>query len=94
MYVINSGVGEQYLLTNLRVSDLFSDITPIYTGEMMVKHDGVGSKVPFINSYHVLQDGRKLVFDYNNNKIQLYEPPHGKTNNLHMRKQRRRSASR
>ena len=23
-----------------------------------------------------------------------YEPPHGKTNNLHMRKQRRRSASR
>ena len=24
----------------------------------------------------------------------LFEPPHGKTNNLHMRKQRRRSASR
>ena len=24
----------------------------------------------------------------------IYEPPHGKTNNLHMRKQRRRSASR
>ena len=24
----------------------------------------------------------------------LYEPPHEKTNNLHMRKQRRRSASR
>ena len=24
----------------------------------------------------------------------LYEPPRGKTNNLHMRKQRRRSASR
>ena len=27
-------------------------------------------------------------------KIQIYEPPHGKTNNLHRRKQRRRSASR
>ena len=26
--------------------------------------------------------------------ITLFEPPHGKTNNLHMRKQRRRSASR
>ena len=25
---------------------------------------------------------------------ETYEPPHGKTNNLHMRKQRRRSASR
>ena len=24
----------------------------------------------------------------------VFEPPHGKTNNLHMRKQRRRSASR
>ena len=27
-------------------------------------------------------------------KMIIYEPPHGKTNNLHMRKQRRRSASR
>ena len=26
--------------------------------------------------------------------IPVYEPPHGKTNNLHRRKQRRRSASR
>ena len=26
--------------------------------------------------------------------ILIYEPPHGKTNNLHMRKQRRRSSSR
>ena len=26
--------------------------------------------------------------------VLLYEPPHGKTNNLHRRKQRRRSASR
>ena len=31
---------------------------------------------------------------FNNNSIRLYEPPHGKTNNLHRRKQRRRSASR
>ena len=27
-------------------------------------------------------------------KVSLIEPPHGKTNNLHRRKQRRRSASR
>ena len=27
-------------------------------------------------------------------KIETYEPPHGKTNKLHMRKQRRRLASR
>ena len=26
--------------------------------------------------------------------FEIYEPPHGKTNNLHLRKQRRRSASR
>ena len=26
--------------------------------------------------------------------MSIFEPPHGKTNNLHMRKQRRRSASR
>ena len=26
--------------------------------------------------------------------VQVFEPPHGKTNNLHRRKQRRRSASR
>ena len=37
--------------------------------------------------------------DINNMKEQIqevstYEPPHGKTNNLHRRKQRRRSASR
>ena len=28
------------------------------------------------------------------NKLAIFEPPHGKTNNLHRRKQRRRSASR
>ena len=27
-------------------------------------------------------------------ELERYEPPHGKTNNLHRRKQRRRSASR
>ena len=30
----------------------------------------------------------------NHTSCQTYEPPHGKTNNLHRRKQRRRSASR
>ena len=36
-----------------------------------------------------------FLFYFNLNlKSKLYEPPHGKTNNLHRRKQRRRSASR
>ena len=39
---------------------------------------------------------RSLSFDFSFEilKIKPFEPPHGKTNNLHMRKQRRRSASR
>ena len=55
------------------VTDVFADTTPIYTGEMEVKRDKVGDKVPIVTSFNVLQDGRKLVLDYNNNKIQLYD---------------------
>ena len=52
------------------VTDVFADTTPIYTGEMEVK---VGGKVPVVTSFNVLQDGRKLVLDYDNIKIQLYD---------------------
>ena len=55
------------------VTDVFADTTPIYTGEMEVKRDKVGGKVPLITSFDVLQDGRKLVLYRNNNKIQLYD---------------------
>ena len=55
------------------VTDVFADTTPIYTGEMEVKRDKVGDKVPFVLSFNVLQDGRKLVLDYNNKKIQAYD---------------------
>ena len=46
-------------------------------------------------SYHSTQiifETKVIPFDIS--KIPAYEPPHGKTKNLHMRKQRRRSASR
>ena len=56
-----------------KVIDVFADTTPIYTGEMEVKHDKVGGKVPGVTSFSVLQDGRKLVLDYDNDKIQLYD---------------------
>ena len=55
------------------VTDVFADTTPIYTGEMEVKRDKVGVKVPNVTSFNVLQDGRKLVVDYNNTKIQVYD---------------------
>ena len=38
-----------------------------------VKRDEVGDKVPLATSFNVLQDGRKLVLDKNNNTIQLYD---------------------
>ena len=55
------------------VTDVFADTTPIYTGEMEVKHDKVGDKSPIVRSFNVLQDGRKFVLDKNNTKIQLYD---------------------
>ena len=55
------------------VTDVFADTTPIYTGEMEVKGDKVGDKVPIVDSFNVLQDGRNLVMDTNYNKIQLYD---------------------
>ena len=55
-----------------RVNDVFADTKPTYTGEMMVKKN-VGDKLPVVTTFDVLQDGRKLVLDYNNDKIQLYD---------------------
>ena len=46
-------------------------------------------KVSFVNKDLSLENVSAECFE----KI-IYEPPHGKTNNLHRRKQRRRSASR
>ena len=42
-----------------------------------------------INSHNSVLSGV-----YAKTNMHINEPPHGKTNNLHMRKQRRRSASR
>ena len=55
-----------------RVNDVFADTTPTYTGEMMVKKN-VGDKPPVVTTLDVLQDGRKLLLDINNDKIQLYD---------------------
>ena len=55
-----------------KVTDVFIDTTPIYTGEMKEKKN-VSDKRPIVISFDVLQDGRKLLLDYNNDKIQLYD---------------------
>ena len=55
-----------------KVTDVFIDTTSIYTGEMKVKKN-VSDKPPVVTSLDVLQDGRKLVLDRNNAKIQLYD---------------------
>ena len=54
-----------------RTGDIFTDITPIYTGEMKVKQ--AGDKKPLVASFDVLQDGRKLVLDIASKMIQLYD---------------------
>ena len=55
-----------------RVTDVFIDTTPIFTGEMNVKKN-VDDNPPIVTRFDVLQDGRKLVLDNNNDKIQLYD---------------------
>ena len=55
-----------------RVTDVFIDTTPIFTGEMNVKKN-VDDKLSVVTTFDVLQDGRKLVLDNNNDKIQLYD---------------------
>ena len=54
------------------VTDVFSDTKPIYTGETKLKKDA-DDEPPFASSIDVLRDGRKLVLDYNNDKIQFYD---------------------
>ena len=51
-----------------RVTDVFTDTTPIYTGEIKVKD--VGDTV--VKAFDILKDGRKLVL-LNNGRIQLYD---------------------
>ena len=55
------------------VTDVFAETTPIYTGEMMVKRDEDSHKLPVVGPFNILHDGRKLVLDGINNKIQLYD---------------------
>ena len=38
--------------------------------------------------------GKQPYSEVHYNEVELYEPPHQKTNNMHMPKQRRRPASR
>ena len=54
-----------------RVMDVFTDTTPIYTGELKLKH--VSDKKPLISAIDVLPDGRKLLIDINNGTTQLYD---------------------
>ena len=65
-------LGTVYVETSA-VTDVFAETAPIYTGEMMVKCDEVSNKAPVVGSFNVLQDGRKLVLDGRNKKIQLYD---------------------
>ena len=53
-------------------TDVFIESTPIYTGEMRLKRN-TGDEPPVVTTFDVLQDGRMLVLDYNNAKIQLYD---------------------
>ena len=54
-----------------RVTDVFTDTTPIYTGEMKLNYVRDGDEVPLITSLEVLADERKLVLDANNGRMLL-----------------------
>ena len=54
-----------------RVTNVFSEMKPIYTGEMKLKSTH-GSE-PGITCYEMLPSGRKLVLDAMTDKIQLYK---------------------
>ena len=54
-----------------RVTNVFKQMKPIYTGEMKLK--STQRSEPEITSYEMLPSGRKLVLDGSNNKVQLYE---------------------
>ena len=74
-------------------SVIYSKIIRYFSISIFLKMPiGVNGKGNY--QYFYLIQGNK---EYSSNYILhpiTYEPPHGKTNNLHMRKQRRRSASR
>ena len=59
----------------------------------------IGSYCFYFNTFARLKIGQTLVFKLpvgsSSQRVRMkFEPPHGKSNNLHRRKQRRRSASR
>ena len=64
-------------------------VTPCYNipGSMAPSQHDV---TPHLTNEQVHPFGRQTRIHY----VSSFEPPHGKTNNLHRRKQRRRSASR
>ena len=56
-----------------KVTDVFIDTTPIYTGELKLKYVPDDSEVPLVTSLEVLADGRKLVLDDDNGRMHLYD---------------------
>ena len=64
-------VGKTDAMIKRKVDDMFSDKTPIYTGELRVSP--ISNKPPCVTSFCVLQNKSKLVLDYNYDKIQLYD---------------------
>ena len=56
-----------------KVTDVFTNTTTIYTGELEVKRSDVGGKAPLILTLEVLQDGRKLALARDHKLIQLYD---------------------
>ena len=55
-----------------KATGVFTDTIPIYmyTGEMKVKN--FDDEKPFLTRFDVLQDGRKVVLDIDNDSVQLY----------------------
>ena len=54
-----------------KVTNVFTEANPIYTGEIKVKSEG--NSDPLVTSCDMLQDGRKLLLDAGNNTLQLYD---------------------
>ena len=75
---------------NLRYSKKYNLVASYNNGTIRLPVDLLTSPLHFV----VYTFSKQIILQLGSNFFPIYEPPHGKFNNLHRQKQRRRSASR
>ena len=80
-------VSQKKLTMFIKAAEILSIATACYN-----KLQITGARISYLMKKLLTERKLQLLISFA--IIQTHEPPHGKTNNLHRRKQRRRSASR